>query len=891
MLTARGAAARRLECAGATACAPQCATPRRIRLLLLAAVVATMAVSPGLLLHLQPREELRAPLRLQDVVPMLSQHSDAAFDRRSASGEWDGGSPSEVCRSGAPLLPAGERPKPLVTFITPFYNVDPSQFRAAAECVLRQSMTAWEWIVLDDFSTADDSIAALEETSLRSARIRVLRMKDVHAASLDDGGRGDGGGVQTRNVARARNAGARAAAGQFIVFHDGDDLIDPLAAEKWLLFLVAHPDAHFVNSFCVGFGAHHYVWRKGVNPGAQFRTENVATVAAMHRRDSFLSIGGFAEQRPNGLEDWEMWLRYADAAMWGFTLPELLVWYRRRESHGDRWSDFSGDGLDRFRAELPSRFPRLALDRGWPAAPVASVQVLAPAPPALLAMGEWASSATASPRFVLIVPWLVVGGADRFNLVLLQGLKARGWHCTVVTTLPSDHPWLGAFYALTSDIVLLDTLAPAPLYLEVLHNILLIRQPDAVMVTNSFHGYAMLPFLRAAHPRCVFVDYTHMEEDRWRAGGHVRWGVALQPLLDANFVASSRLRTWMVARGADESRIHIEYVGVDLREWQPDEKANARVRALLDLTATDVVVLYACRLVEQKQPLLAADVFVEVLLRQRATGPAYTKFVVAGAGPLEGAMRARLRARLNAQELACVIFLGPVPQASMQALTQAADVAFLPSVMEGIPTTFFEAMALGIVVVGADVGAISELVADGETGFLVRYDGIDELAAEGRALEPSDPRFMFAAGIYAEHIYELSTKPKLRASLAAAAAMAIRRFDVDVSVADIHRRLLELVGQRRGSSTLGNNCSIADLERARKATGRGITKQAASGEVGGGSSGGSSGGGGVGGGGGSDSAAADAQMVEERGDLLIAAEAFRWALTMEHGTGAVVHPL
>ena len=54
-------------------------------------------------------------------------------------------------------------------------------------------------------------------------------------------------------------------------------------------------------------------------------------------------------------------------------------------------------------------------------------------------------------------------------------------------------------------------------------------------------------------------------------------------------------------------------------------------------------------------------------------------------------------------------------------LLNAADIFFLPSQMEGISVAIYEAMSMGIVSVGADVGGQSELVTE-TCGFLIKRD-------------------------------------------------------------------------------------------------------------------------------------------------------------------------
>jgi len=321
-----------------------------------------------------------------------------------------------------------------------------------------------------------------------------------------------------------------------------------------------------------------------------------------------------------------------------------------------------------------------------------------------------------------------------------------------------------------------------------------LRNPSVVLITNSFHGYAMLPYLRAVHPGRVFIDYNHMEEEYWREGGHVRWGVVYHSLLDYSFVSSNRLKAWMTIRGANASRIQVEPASVDLTEFVPSAGDRATVRSNLGMADGDVVVLYACRLAAQKQPLLAAEVMIRVLKRQRKEGLPLAKFLVGGTGPLAPDMEMYLRtSQLDRREQASIVHLGSVPAEEMRDLMQASDVLFLPSVMEGIPLTFFEAMALGVAIVGADVGANSELVVNGVTGILARYANITELAAKGDALAPSDPRFTEAAQVYADHLFNVCTQKQLRERMTAAAALRVRSFDIAISIRNIHERILELV--------------------------------------------------------------------------------------------------
>ena len=113
------------------------------------------------------------------------------------------------------------------------------------------------------------------------------------------------------------------------------------------------------------------------------------------------------------------------------------------------------------------------------------------------------------------------------------------------------------------------------------------------------------------------------------------------------------------------------------------------------------------------KPLKAYDVLLQALATLAAEGKDF-ELVLAGNGPEREPLEL-LAHRLGIAER--VTFLGDV--ADVPALMATAHIAAHPSMSEGLSNTVLEAMAEGVPVVASSVGAIPEIIQDGQTGLLV----------------------------------------------------------------------------------------------------------------------------------------------------------------------------
>ncbi len=584
--------------------------------------------------------------------------------------------------------PADSLAPPCVTIITPFYNTG-AVFHETARSVLQQSFQQWEWLIINDGSRDPEAISMLEEYRDKDPRIRVI-----------DHGTNQG-------LSSARNTGFREAQSRYVVQLDSDDLLEPAAVEKWYWFLESYPEFAFCKGYSVGFGAQEYLWQKGFHNGASFLDENLVESTSMIRQAVHQDVGGYDETNRDGLEDWDFWLRCASSGYWGGTVPEYLDWYRRRPNDSHRWGNWDKSKHQRnFLARLRKRYPRL-WKGGFPKIQPRWHTPNDTVPDEMPCENRLRKD---KPRLLMIVPWLTVGGADKFNLDLLQQLIKKGWEVSIATTLQGDNSWFPYFAQYTPDIFILDRFLRLVDYPRFLRYLIQSRQVDVVLISHSELGYLLLPYLRAHFPDVAFLDFCHIQELS-KNGGYPRLAVDYQESLDLNVVASKQLNEWMSGRGADPERIEVCYINVDPEEWRPDPKQRNTTRHELGLDDTVHLILYAARICPQKQP----RVFAQTMLTLRQCKLPFVT-LVAGDGPDLNWLRSFVKKHKLKND---VRLLGVVSPQRIQQLMAAADLFFLPSQWEGIALTIYEAMACGLPVIGADVGGQSELVTP-DCGILVR---------------------------------------------------------------------------------------------------------------------------------------------------------------------------
>ena len=147
---------------------------------------------------------------------------------------------------------------PLVTVVIPMFNAYPF-IGEMLECMIHQTYTNWELIIVDDGST-DGCVGTVDKFAKNDARIKLIRRPE---------NRKKGGNT-------CRNIGLENANGEYIIWFDADDLVASYCLEQRVDFLISnkaidigvsplikfHKIPYDYNGSCIGFYPEEKVIKK-----------------------------------------------------------------------------------------------------------------------------------------------------------------------------------------------------------------------------------------------------------------------------------------------------------------------------------------------------------------------------------------------------------------------------------------------------------------------------------------------------------------------------------------------------------------------------------------------------------------------------------------------------
>ncbi len=578
---------------------------------------------------------------------------------------------------------------PLMTIVTPFYNAG-TYFEQTFHSVMNQTFPWFEWIIVDDGSDRAEDLDVLKKFASSDRRICIVRQKN-------------------RGLACARNTGIQRAHTDIIVPLDADDLLSPQYLEYTYFGLYYHPDAAWCYTDSVGFGRQQYLWKHAWN-AKKMKRENQLVATAAIRKQAIRRVGGYKPEKWAYHEDWRFWLELMAQHQYPVHVSGYLFWYRRLDD-----GMLSGIQKDRRKKQFCERIIRRASKRADQTIRAVEYPIVKTREPyhrsqfADFWNDDTIPSETGKIRILMLVPWLVMGGADRMNLELVSGLDKSRFEISILTTVYSNNEWHSRFAQYTDEIFHLpDFLDPAH-YMEYVGYYIRTRNIDLVWISNSYRGYYMIPWLRRQFPDLCIVDYVHMEEWYWKDGGFARLSGVFGAVLDKTYVCNANTRQVLVDEfHRDPDSIEVMYIGVDKEKFNPHKIKKGKIYHKFNISSERPIVLFPCRIDAQKRPFL----MLEIARRVSRQMP-QVLFVVVGDGPQRRALEKAVKKCGLEKNVICT-----GRSEHMEQYYQDARLTLICSLKEGISLTAYESCAMGTPVISSDVGGQKELI-DPAVGMLI----------------------------------------------------------------------------------------------------------------------------------------------------------------------------
>lgn len=575
--------------------------------------------------------------------------------------------------------------QPIISIITGYYNCK-QYIRETANSIINQTFPYWEWILINDGSTEEGTKEILEEIANLDSRIKIYNEKNR-------------GRLKTRDYAVSK------AKCDLIFVLDADDAIDKTMLECAYWTLQTNPKATWAYADMANFDGQEFLWKKKFDLEIE-KKENILPVCALIKKHAILDVGGYAAVDEDVHEDWHMWLRMLEKGYFPIRMNFYGFWYRKKKEGGvldsinkDRKRD------EHARQEISKQANKIKEEVLAIQFPTTTKSNYDSYPETFKWNRKPINVKGEKIRLLFIFPWFVVGGADKFNLDLISRLDQNKFDITIVTTETSDYVWRQKFekYAEIFDLTTFLHRQDWPAFM---HYLIKSRSIDVVMQSNSYFGFYVIPWLKSEFPEVVFTDYLHSENMSWRNGEYPRDSTAIAGFLDKSYTCTKALKESMKKNmGRTVDNVKTVYIGVDEEQFDKDKIEISENEALVkvqDKLAGKKVILFLCRISEEKRPIFMIKVFKKLLETDK-------NLILMVVG--DGAQLNEMKSVANTNGIEeNVIFFGM--QSNTKPFYKAADVSVICSLVEGLTLTTYEALAMGTPVVTADIGGQKELVDD-----------------------------------------------------------------------------------------------------------------------------------------------------------------------------------
>ena len=229
----------------------------------------------------------------------------------------------------------------------------------------------------------------------------------------------------------------------------------------------------------------------------------------------------------------------------------------------------------------------------------------------------------------------------------------------------------------------------------------------------------------------------------------------------------------------DPSKVHVIHNGIDVQAWAPTSNPELLERWGVDSSRPSIV--FVGRITRQKG--------LPYLLKAAQALPEDVQLILCAGAPDTEEIKQEVELRVSQlqKERSGVIWIPDhLPRHELAAILTSATAFVCPSIYEPLGIVNLEAMACGIPVVGTATGGIPEVIADGETGWLVPIEQLQD--GTGTPLNPEQ----YVADLAQAMINAVSDIERARRMGVAARERARTHFDW-AAIAEQTRSIYNLV--------------------------------------------------------------------------------------------------
>lgn len=570
--------------------------------------------------------------------------------------------------------------KPTITIITPFYNGGKTLMETA-NSVFSQTYPFFEWIIVDDGSTDKMSLEELEKLEKMDSRIQVHHKKNA-------------GPSQARDYAITKSSKET----KYIFNLDCDDILDKRMLEVLYWTLETHPDASFAYTAMVNFGDREFIWEKYLTI-EQEKVENLICTSSMIKKDDLIEVGCYGIKEKSMYEDWNLWLKLIAKGKKPIRVNAPLFWYRfsdtgefsRANKNKENAMRYVNDTADTIDDDVEIiQFPR----EGNKYSRIVEFNNM------VLPMYKKDNKT----RLLFMFPWMVVGGADLFNLELLKRLDKDKYELIILTTTPSDNPLRQQFEEY-GEVYDMSTFLECKDYLQFTDYIIKSRNINMVVVSNTPYGYYMVPYLKGKYPTIPFIDYIHSVDLKDPREGFGRCSIDVDNYLTKTYCCNNFTKNQLVKR-YNKTNVETLYIGTDTDKYDPQKYNRDELLEKYNLPKDKKIITFIARLSEEKRPLMFIKIAKRLLEKNKDV-----YFLIAGDGPLMPKVEAKVDDNFK--------LLGMVKES--EEIYAVSDMTINCSSLEGLALTSYESLAMNVPNISSDVGGQSELI-DDSVGGIIHYN-------------------------------------------------------------------------------------------------------------------------------------------------------------------------